>query len=273
MALEVREGHIKGGLPCLSFGEGPPLVVFPGLGITNANPKGLQRWGELRLLAPLARVFTVHRISRRVGLASGTTIEVLADVYALALDEEFGEPVDVLGISTGGSLALQLAADRPELVRRLVVAAAACRLSEHGRRFQQRVAELSAAGDRRGLSMMQAPDVADSRIGRWIAGEILWLAGPLFIRRWWNPSDMIVTIRAEDAFDIGDRLGEISAPTLVIGGGRDRFYPTELFRETADGIPNGRLILYEDRAHGGTLADWHFGKDVIAFLSADQTHT
>ena len=254
MALEVREGHIKGGLPCLSFGEGPPLVVFPGLGITNANPKGLQRWGELRLLAPLARVFTVHRISRRVGLASGTTIEVLADVYALALDEEFGEPVDVLGISTGGSLALQLAADRPELVRRLVVAAAACRLSEHGRRFQQRVAELSAAGDWRGLSMMQAPDVADSRIGRWIAGEIFWL-------------------RAEDAFDIGDRLGEISAPTLVIGGGRDRFYPTELFRETADGIPNGRLILYEDRAHGGTLADWHFGKDVIAFLSADQTHT
>jgi hypothetical protein len=56
MALEVREGHIEGGLPCLSFGEGPPLVVFPGLGITNANPKGLQRWGELRLLAALARL-------------------------------------------------------------------------------------------------------------------------------------------------------------------------------------------------------------------------
>jgi hypothetical protein len=28
----------------------------------------------------------------------------------------------------------------------------------------------------------------------------------------------ISTIRAEDAFDIGGRLGEISAPTLVIGG-------------------------------------------------------
>jgi hypothetical protein len=32
--------------------------------------------------------------------------------------------------------------------------------------------------------------------------------------------------------------------------GRDRFYPTDLFRETADGIPNARLILYEDRTHG-----------------------
>lgn len=139
----------------------------------------------------------------------------------------------VLGISTGGSIALQLAADRPALVRRLVVAGAACRLSEHGRAFQRRVAELSAAGDRRGISRMQAPDVADSRLGRRVAGGLLWLAGPLFIRRDWDPSDMIATIEAEDAFDLRERLGEISAPTLVVGGGHDRFYPPELFRETA----------------------------------------
>src|SRR3712207_2630300 len=31
-----------------------------------------------------------------------------------------------------------------------------------------------------------------------------------------------ISIRAEDAFDFGDRLAEISAPTLVVGGGRDR---------------------------------------------------
>src|SRR3712207_2647583 len=170
MAREVREGHTKGGLPYLSFGEGPPLLVFPGLGMTNANPSGIQRWGEMRLLAPLARAFTVHRLSRRVGLASGTTMEDLAKDYAGALDEEFGAPVDVLGISTGGSIARQLAADRPELVNKLVVAGAAGRLSEHGRRFQRRTAELSGAGDRRGLSVMQAPDITESRLGQRIAG-------------------------------------------------------------------------------------------------------
>ena len=229
----VREGFLKGGLPRLSFGDGPPLVVFPGLGMSNANPAGLQRWGELRLLAPLARAFTVHRVGRPVGLEPGTTMEDLANGYAGALGDEFGGPVDVLGISTGGSLALQLAADRPGLVRRLVVAGAAYRLSEHGRAFQRRVAELSAAGDRRGLSRMQAPDVADSPLGRRVAGCHLWLAGPLLIRRRWDPSDMIATIEAEDDFDIRDRLREISAPTLVVG--RDRSYPPELFRETAGG--------------------------------------
>src|SRR5918997_2344413 len=265
----VREGFLKGGLPRLSFGDGPPLVVFPGLGMSNANPAGLQRWGELRLLAPLARAFTVHRVGRPVGLEPGTTMKDLANGYAGALGDEFGGPVDVLGISTGGSLALQLAADRPGLVRRLVGGGAAYRLSEHGRAFQRRVAQLSAAGDRRGLSRMQAPDVADSPLGRRVAGCLLWLAGPLLIRRRWDPSDMIATIEAEDDFDLGGRLHEISAPTLIIGGGRDRFYPPGLFRETAGGIPNARLLLYEDRAHGGTFADRRFGRDVVAFLKAD----
>jgi pimeloyl-ACP methyl ester carboxylesterase len=71
--------------------------------------------------------------------------------------------------------------------------------------------------------------------------------------------------------EFGGRLGEISAPSLVIGWGRDHFYPAELIRETADGIPNARLILYEDCARGGTFADRRFGKDVLAFLLADQT--
>ncbi len=77
---------------------------------------------------------------------------------------------------------------------------------------------------------------------------------------------MIATIEAEGAFDVGGRLGKIVAPTLVVGGGRDRFYPPELYRENAEGIPNARLVVYEDRAHGGTFADRRFGRDVVAFL-------
>ncbi|MDQ4004205.1 MAG: alpha/beta hydrolase [Actinomycetota bacterium] len=267
MKRDVREGMLKRELPYLSFGHGPPLIVFPGLGMTNANPAGFQRWGEVRLLAPLARAFTVYRVGRRVGMEPGTTMTDLANDYAKALEDEFGGQLDVLGISTGGSLALQLAADRPGLVRKLVVAGAAYRLSEHGREFQRTMAELAAAGDRRRISQAQAPDVADSRLGRRIAGGLLWLAGPLFIKRDWDPSDMIATIMAEDAFDIGERLGEISAPTLVIGGGRDRFYPPELFKETAERIPNARLVLYKNRAHGGTFADRRFARDVNAFFT------
>jgi pimeloyl-ACP methyl ester carboxylesterase len=273
MDRSIEEGQLGNGLPSLTFGEGPPLAVFPGLGMTNENPTGVQRWGELRLLSPLTRHFNIHRIGRRVGLARGVTVADLASDYACAIEDGFGGPVDVLGISTGGSIALQLAADRRDLVRRLVVAGAACRLSEHGRAFQRQTARLSAAGDRRGLSRMQAADVAESRLGQRAAGWILGIAGPLFISRGWDPSDMIATIEAEDSFDLRGRLREISAPTLVIGGGRDRFYPRELFQETADGIPNARLVLYENRAHGGTFTDKRFGTDVVAFLTGSHVGT
>ena len=107
-----------------------------------------------------------------------------------------------------------------------------------------------------------------SSIGGAASGRHAALAGPLFIRRDWDPSDMLATIEAEDAFDLRERLHEIAAPTLIIGGGRDRFYPVELFRETAAGLPDARLVLYENRAHGGTFADRRFGRDVVAFLTA-----
>ena len=44
--LEVREGTLSGGLPYFAFGEGPPLVVFRGLGPTNTNPAASQAWAK-----------------------------------------------------------------------------------------------------------------------------------------------------------------------------------------------------------------------------------
>jgi pimeloyl-ACP methyl ester carboxylesterase len=93
---------------------------------------------------------------------------------------------------------------------------------------------------------------------------MLWLLAPVAMPD--DPSDMIATIRAEDAFDAGPRLGEIRVPTLVIGGDRDRFYSPALFHETAEGVPDGHLRLYAGRGHGRTLTDRRLGPDVLGFL-------
>ncbi|MFD5623738.1 alpha/beta fold hydrolase [Streptomyces yangpuensis] len=105
------------GLPCLSTGEGPPLIV---LLVTPeaAVPTGASRRLTLRMLRPFCERFTAPPHTNRPGLPSATTTAQLAAVHADAIRATFSRPVNVLGLSTGGSLALQLAADHPELISR-----------------------------------------------------------------------------------------------------------------------------------------------------------
>jgi pimeloyl-ACP methyl ester carboxylesterase len=80
---------------------------------------------------------------------------------------------------------------------------------------------------------------------------------------------MLVTVAAEDAFDACPQLHRITAPTLLVAGGRDRFYSPELFRETAERIPAGRLALYQDKGHAGVMTHKRAIREIVAFLRAD----
>jgi pimeloyl-ACP methyl ester carboxylesterase len=264
----VREGTLKGGLTYITFGDGPPLVVFPGLFPSNANPTGFSLRFEMGWLSPLARTFRVYRINRKVGLAPHTTTMAdLASHYATAIEDNFEGAIHILGFSTGGSIAQQFAIDRPELVRRLVLAGTARRLGPVARDAQRRYAQFAASGQYRRSLAALAPTITGSALGQRLAGAAMWLAAPLGgMGPYWDPSDMIVTVEAEDAFDASERLEEISAPTLVIGGERDASYSRELFEQTTRGIPDARLFIYEGRGHGGTVTDRRFARDVTAFL-------
>jgi pimeloyl-ACP methyl ester carboxylesterase len=55
----------------------------------------------------------------RPGFAPSTTVAALAADHVAAIDAAFGTAVDLLGISTGGAIAQQIAADYPYIVRRL----------------------------------------------------------------------------------------------------------------------------------------------------------
>jgi pimeloyl-ACP methyl ester carboxylesterase len=263
----VHEGTLKGSLSYITFGEGPPLVVFPGLFASNANPTGLLLRFEMGWLSPLARAFRVYRINRKVGLVPDTTMADLASHYATAIEDSFEGAIHILGFSTGGSIAQQFAIDRPELVRRLILAGTACRLGPVARDAQRRQARFAVSGQYRRSLAALAPTITGSALGQRLAGAAMWLVAPLGgMGSNWDPSDMIATVEAEDAFDASERLGEIRAPTLVIGGERDPCYSRALFAETTRGIPDARLFIYEGRGHGGTVTDRRFARDVTAFL-------
>lgn len=266
-AADVVEGTLPGGLPYLAIGAGPPLVALPGLGGHHRNPVGAERRAQLSGLGALARTFTVYLIQRRPGLAPGTTMADLADDVASAVQERFPGPVPVIGTSTGGSVALQLAVDHPDLVSRLVLACAAARLSEEGRRRQQRMAELTLAGRPRAAWAQLGPVLAGTPPTRAAIGALLWVMGgpgPT------DAGDMLATIEAEDRFDVTRRLADVRAPTLVLGSARDGFYSKALFVLTARGIRNGHLLLYPRSSHMSVLAHRSAQRAIAEFLAGEE---
>ena len=83
--------------------------------------------------------------------------------------------------------------------------------------------------------------------------------------KFWNLKEKIfATIEAEDQFNFKEGLAQITAPTLVVAGTKDFFYTPDLVGETAAGIPDARLILYEGMGHPASGKE--FSRDVLAFL-------
>lgn len=192
----------------------------------------------------------------------------MADDYAAMIREAFGGPVDVIGVSTGGSIVQHFAADHPDLVRRLILHSSAHTLSEEARAMQMRLGQLARERRWRAAYAVSMAFLLPRRgILKYLVKPIVWLMPLLGVARGApkDPSDLAVTVEAEDRHAFKDRLAGIAAPTLVVAGDRDPFYTPALFRETAAGIPNARLILYENMGH--PASGKRFGRDVLAFLN------
>jgi pimeloyl-ACP methyl ester carboxylesterase len=263
-SILMQSGELPGRMSFVAVGDGPPLVVFPGLSRVSAGSSSEAQMQEGRHYRALARVTgrTVYVFHRPAGIAAGTTMAELAATHAAALEAHFGAPVDVMGASTGGAIALQLAVDHPAVPRKLVVAAAASWLGDAGRRRLRLYSDRIAQG-KSGAAVLAS--VLAGPLMRWPATALIWLMERR--ERHVDPADMLATIDAECGFDVTSQLGQITAPTLVIAGARDRAFTPQLFEATAAGIPNSQLVLYPNRGHIGTMLDPRFGRDVAAFLN------
>jgi pimeloyl-ACP methyl ester carboxylesterase len=282
MRRMTHEVATLGALPAAVLGppDAPPLVLLPGLSPEHAVGRGLGGRLDLTLAHAFAGRFRVTWVARRRGLADDPAPATMASLAAeladalQAADDALGAPVDVLGISTGGSLALQLAADRPEVVRRLVVVSAAARLGARAQAEQRALAECVRAGDRRGAFAQLAADLATGapRPLAMVARPPLALAGRLLGPLSWPDAgdlrDLAAVIDAEDGFDLTGRLGDVRAPTLVVAGGRDPYSGRDAFEALARGVRDGRLARFARRGHVTVASDPRFVPTVERFLSA-----
>ena len=267
-AMTIERG-VSGRLPYAAVGSGAPMLFIAGL----APVAGVE-WGTSErmmnrstLLRPFAKCRRVIYTNRRKGLPRGITMAELAEEHADAIRALSAGPVDVAGISTGGSIAQQLAADHPDVVDRLVLLSTACRISPQSRALQRRVAARVRHGAHRQALALMMTGIVPPRRGQLAAAAMARLAPSRLLPGEDDLADLATTIEAEDTFDLAACRSPIRAPTLILVGSGDRWYSRELFAETARLIPDSRLRMFEGRGHITVYRHPEWAGEVERFLA------
>lgn len=234
--------------PFVAVGSGePPLVLIPGLNdplmpVTGSRPFSL---GMASYLRRYAGDRAVYAVSRPPGLPSDVTMADLAEGYADVL-RELGR-ADLLGLSMGGFAVLELAARRPDLVRSGVLGLAAHSLSAAGAGRVRRWRTWAETGH-----WTNVYDDAARVLSRRAPGTALRIAGRAYDAIGREPvcgEDFVPSADACLAYDGRERLADVAAPLLVIGGTADPFFAPAAFRETAERVPRAAHATLYDVGH------------------------
>jgi pimeloyl-ACP methyl ester carboxylesterase len=242
------------------------LVILPGITLENEPPSRFAAWTYRLGFGRFAGDHTVYVINRRSGMPAGYTTQDMASDYARVLESEIG-PSHVMGFSTGGEIAQYVAIDHPEAVRSLALIVSASRLSEEGRQICERWHHLTREARWQELRADMASATVTGEKNKRLARAFMKVFGRIVLGTPSNPSGFLTTLEADLGHDTTGRLAEISAPTLVVGGTEDPFFSEGLLRETAGGIPDATLRVYEGVGHGVPKErKRQYESDVLAFL-------
>ena len=247
----------------IAFGRGEKiLIMIPGLGDGLRTVRGLAL-PMAAMYRRFGRHYRVLMFSRKNRLPEGcTTRDMAADLKA-AMDALGIDRADVLGVSQGGMVAQHLAADFPERVGKLVLAVTAARTNPVLIGAVERWMAMAEGDDYPALMednfrLMYTENYI--RKYRWLLPAACRVGKPASWERFLTMARACLTHNGYD------RLGEIRAETLVVGGALDDVLTGEASAEIAEVIPGSRLLLYPDYGHALYQEAPDFERDVLEFL-------
>lgn len=251
-------------------GTGVPLVFLHRFRGT------MDHWDPALLEVVAAERPVIVFDSAGVGASTGEVAPDIAGAARIAasfIDALALPQVDLLGWSMGGTIAQQLALDRPDLVRRLVLAGTG----------PGGVPEAPKTGDE--VWQVAAKPVnedADFLFLFFTGSQVSREAGLASLRRidrrlqvsksavqpesWKRQAGAILgwIMGQGSAYP---RLAEIAAPALVANGAHDVMIHAYNSYAMSQRMPNARLLLYPDAGHGFLFQHPdHFGRQINEFL-------
>jgi pimeloyl-ACP methyl ester carboxylesterase len=254
------------------FGDGPglPLVClqhFRG-GLDNWDPQVTDGLAEGRSVILFNNAGVASSGGEPADTIEGMALHVIAFVGALGL-----ERFDLLGFSTGGFVAQQLVLERPDLVRRLMLAGTGPRGGEGMLGFSERAthhATREVPIEEDVLYLFFSPTQTSQAAGRafWARRHQRLDQDPQT-----TMAAMAAQARAINAWgsipdhDRYGRLRDLRQPVLVVNGKTDVMVPTINSFVLQQRLPNAELVVYPDSGHGAIFQfPERFVRDAHQFL-------
>ncbi|MBU0511683.1 MAG: alpha/beta hydrolase [Chloroflexi bacterium] len=240
----------------------PAVLLLHGLGATGDSwlmqIPTLVKAGY-RVIAPDARGF-----GKSTYPGGGMSISDMAADMAALLQQAGITCAHIVGISMGGTLALQLALDHAELVHKLVLvntfASLKPDIASHFFYFLLRlilVHGLGVPAQAGAVTRRIFPHPGQEELRQQLHDQIIQS----------NPRAYRGVMRSLALFDVVDRLGEIRAPTLVVTGENDTTVAPQRQRLMMESIPNSRQVVITDAGHAVTADQYEaFNRAMVNFL-------
>jgi pimeloyl-ACP methyl ester carboxylesterase len=230
-AIELSYSEHSGGDP---LGKHPPLILIHGAGGSRLHwPPDLRRLdGEW--------VYGLDLPGHGGSLGEGErTIEDYVGGVSSWMDIAGLEAGVFVGHSMGGAISLTMALEQPASVGALILVGTGGRL-----RVLPKILEMTSKPETFG-------EVIDLIVSYAISPQAPSRMAELARTRMseTRPKVLHGDFLACDRFDVMDRLGEISVPTLVICGKEDRLTPLKYSHFLVESIPDARMVTVDGAGH------------------------
>ena len=246
------------------FGKGPRnIVILPGLSIQSVMSSAD---AVADAFAMAVNDFTIYVIDRRKELPPTYSVYDMARDTAEAIKQLGLSEIYLFGASQGGMIAMTIAIEHPELVKKLALASTSSHVTDEQFESLNKWIELAKKGDKEGLylcfgEMIYPPAVFEQFRNFFIDSSKTVTDDEL--------SRFIIIASGTKDFNVTERLKEIKCPVMTTGTFEDEVLDSDATMEIAEQLDEDRefkLYMYTGLGHASFDTAPDYKKKVCDFF-------